>query len=638
MKKLLLILFMLSSARLFAVEQVEVFVAVTNAPVTGDTLVINGVTRTWTNAHSATTILTNYTVIRINNSATNLYFNLSKFTVADPQPVVIQNNTNQIRMIFAVNQSVTVTESGNWASITYTTNTITQAYAVRMPITIEATTNRTKIMSWLVSALEDSTNAIGYHWVVGSQFVGLTNNNAMTGTNSLTDGGWNRPRLTNVVALSGVMTALTNGYATNTVLDSPIMTNGVSYGSFRSPGTGTASEQLGTGASATGTSSTAIGNSSTASGNQSTAVGTQAEASGKGSVAIGEDTRAAVGASIAIGSGAVADATNSIAIGFESNVVVSHTNSIALGRSVTTTETNQIMLGTSTHKVRITGRLEVTGTITNIIATGSTKIGVSGGPYSTLSIARRNVTSMAAGANSLDIAGASYVKVSGAGASFSIDGITNSAAGNLDGAVLIIANLTGNSMTIANDSGLESTAANRINTTTGNSINFGTSGVASFIYDSAAARWVLMYQRIQGTVFGGVYASSNTIAEPLTTAGTWYQVTNLLKAAQGNGITINEANSRLQVISDGYYECMMSASFSGTANATFKMAIFTNGMAAENLFIERKLSTGGDIGDSARTSFLWLPTNCIVDLRVTSDGAGDTATVRHGGFKVLKLP
>jgi len=232
------------------------------------------------------------------------------------------------------------------------------------------------------------------------------------------------------------------------------------------------------------------------------------------------------------------------------------------------------------------------------------------------------------------LAGSSYIRITGtAGAAFSIDGITNSAAsGVTDGQVVWIHNASGDSMTVANQSGLETTAANRIKTTTGFGVSFLTNGIANLIYDSGASRWVLINPHSGGAVLGEVYAYDNTVADPLTVAGTYYQLTNFLNAGNYSGVTLDASNSRIQVQTEGYYQLGFDISFSGTANTTFTVSVYTNGVEASNLEVERKLSAGGDIGAASRQGFAYLPTNCIVDLRATGDGGGDTITVKHGAI------
>lgn len=83
--------------------------------------------------------------------------------------------------------AMTVTLSPtNYGVVTYTTNTVTTAYAVRMPITVEVGTNQTKIANWLADALSLSSSASFYNSVsnalaLGSMAKQASNSVAITG-------------------------------------------------------------------------------------------------------------------------------------------------------------------------------------------------------------------------------------------------------------------------------------------------------------------------------------------------------------------------------------------------------------------------------------------------------------------------
>lgn len=643
MKTLQAILLALTCFSAAASERIELFVSVTNTPVTGDTLTINGATRYWTNAHSSATILTNLADIAINNSMTNLYFNLSAYPLSD-RPVAIKTATNQIRLIFPVGVVVSASEAGNWAEFSLSTNTITDTFAVRVPLTVEAETNRTNIASMLVTGLQYSTNPIVAHWSVASQFPSLTNANIFTGANSFTGGGWTGGSFSNAILFSGIVSALTNGYWTNGIADGLTVTN------LSSPGAGSLSEKYGEGSAADGDFSFSSGWYAGAYGNYSTAVGAAAQATNSSSAAFGYNAKAWTQGATAIGTGANAQGTNGLALGAASGAggmnsisigtssQASFSNSVAIGAVAVTDATDQIKLGSSSHLVDVDGRFTA-ALSTNMVFTGPSKFGVTSGPYGTLAVARRNVGTMATGPNTLDIAGSSYINLTtGGGAAFSIDGITNSSSGNLDGTVIWIENISGDSMTIANESGLSSVAGNRIRTTTGYGVTFGGSGIANLIYDSNASRWVLINPSSSGPVLGEIYAYNNTaFSNYVTTAGVYYQVTNIWNAGIGNGVTVSAANSRLTTQSDGYYKLGFDISFSGSSSATFTFVVHTNGVAASNIEVERKLGTGGDIGAAGRQGFCYLPTNAVVTLWLTSDGSAKEATIKHGALLMQKI-
>lgn len=194
------------------------------------------------------------------------------------------------------------------------------------------------------------------------------------------------------------------------------MTNGANRGNaFSSPGTGTGSEQFGSGALATGNNSLAVGNGATATNSSATAIGASslaslsndtavghlAQATGGGSSALGEEAQAngyastafgfgafatgynstAIGASslssgsnsFALGGQATASGSNSYAVGFFATSAFN--NSMAFGASVTTTTTNQILFGTASQYVQFPGNGSVAGTFTNGTSVSSNRVG-----------------------------------------------------------------------------------------------------------------------------------------------------------------------------------------------------------------------------------------------------------------------
>lgn len=100
----------------------------------------------------------------------------------------------------------------------------------------------------------------------------------------------------------------------------------------------------------------------------------------------------------------------------------------------------------------------------------------------------KKALTLANGANSnIAIGTASFVRITGPSAGFSVSGF----AGGAEGRILVINNAVAQIMTITNDA--TSTAANRILTQTGADVALraGRSS-AVFIYDAVDARWILV--------------------------------------------------------------------------------------------------------------------------------------------------
>lgn len=471
-----------------AVDRITATVVITNAPTTnGMTFVVtttSATTRTWTNSvqNSSLQVLTNSTG---SGCATNLANNLA----FNPplQAISVLSGASNITIAANAGVPLTITGVGAYFSVTYATQTVGQAWTVRVPLSVEADNVKTNISSGLSAWLEhaSNTNAIDQNALSVSELIGLTNAQTVAGIKQFTNvqGHW-RGQVTST-NLNGIAGAITNGVFKTNSFDSPSLTNGVNYGNaFSSPGSAANSEEFGSGSLASGQNSLAIGFEAFSQAFGATAVGNSAYGSAVNSSAFGVDAQATAEGATALGNTSTASGTNSIAIGQSSEA--SYNNSVALGVGAITTQTNQIRLGTAAQEVSIAGGLRVSGVISNAVF-GNTNAFPAG---SDVSFGRYAITTLANGANSVSLGTNVFIQVSGPSGAFTINGMD--AQPNRDGALRIILNLTTQNMTIAHDSGTEPTAANRIYTMTGSDHATTGNGCAMFIYSGAASRWILI--------------------------------------------------------------------------------------------------------------------------------------------------
>lgn len=531
MKRFLpLLLLLLLGLPLRAAEIVTATITITNAPSDADTITINAGVRTWKT--TAAVAASEIAIDGIGGSATNLYQHLLNYTVAGL--TAAQIDTNVVTLTTLPTTTVSVTLSTTFGEVSYATNTLTALVAVRVPfssIPDPSGTNKAYQANQLLQGISDH----------GTNFLELADGGAALPILSFkadTDTGLNRAAA-NTIGLSAQGTNQltigphriewhvdatlngTNGTLGGMILNNPTSSNLVNYGNaISSPGSASNAEQFGTGATASGDSSTAVGRQATATAVSATALGRQADASssstfaggysssataagatalgagatagGLAAIGIGDSATASGDYSISIGSAAQSAAlnaigigylsisahTNSVAIGNDSDAL--HASSVAIGANALTTAANQIRLGTSSEFVSVPGNLTVAGTVEQA-------------SIADLRLPRLDNTSLATGNNAAVAIGTnSFVRISsGPGGAFSINGI----AGGSDGRFVTLYNATSQNMTIANDSGVDSTAANRIYTLTGGDVALTGTSAATFIYDSGASRWILTATR-----------------------------------------------------------------------------------------------------------------------------------------------
>jgi len=497
-----------------AASRTTITITVTNVPVTGNTLAINGSVRIWTNANSSSTILTNLT--GVGPATTNLANNLASYPLIGPFSFVWAA-TNSFKLIGPLAGSVSATSTGNWATVVLTPQTGPDTFTALWPMENMPgdATNKTNQASSLVYGLSTySTNAFATNSSAASNFItkGASPTQVVASPIFL----WS-VRGTNAGLIGGIYTAPTNV--------NPVTSNLVNYGNaIRSAGpggnsfqagsnaqalagntiaignnslsTGTLAMAIGTGAIASNQSATAIGNSAQALTNNATAVGQGAVASGNGSfagglahsiadsgIAIGtEDTLASGPNAIAIGPVSVATAHGAVAIG--NTASATHSNAVVLGTSAASTSTNQVMAGSSAYTVIVPGLLSVTGTQTNTTFTGTNVLN------GRLDLKPRSNAGLANGNNAAVVLGTNvYIKLSGA----TTIGVVCGFAAELDGSWHIVEISGAITNTIANQSGVDPTAANRIVTGTGADISFTNSPtIIQVIYNATDSRWKLM--------------------------------------------------------------------------------------------------------------------------------------------------
>jgi hypothetical protein len=161
MKRILTILLFatLAFTEAFAASRITLTVTLTNNPTGHNTFVFNGNTRTWTNAVTGSPSTLVSLGANIGASATNLFRHMATYPYSGPVNLNF-SSSNVITVQGAIDQAVAASIAGTWASLSYSTQTITAMYGVRVPATGEPTqSTATNIMSLLSTNMgQFSTN------------------------------------------------------------------------------------------------------------------------------------------------------------------------------------------------------------------------------------------------------------------------------------------------------------------------------------------------------------------------------------------------------------------------------------------------------------------------------------------------
>ena len=88
----------------------------------------------------------------------------------------------------------------------------------------------------------------------------------------------------------------------------------------------------------------------------------------------------------------------------------------------------------------------------------------------------------------------------------------------------------------------------------------------------------------------------------------------------------------------GVYACHMSMSFTGDAgNQIYHGAVHVNSVKQDNIAFERKIGTGGDIGNVNAMGILNLDPTDVVDIRVIGQSTGRTITISHCNLTLFRI-
>ena len=448
-----LALFAISIAQ--ASDMITATVTVTAAPANNDTLTVNGTTRTWKT--SVTVPSTQIAVgANIGASKTNLFNQITAYTFTGPLTIG-QSSTNVVTLRGQPAQSMTILASGSWATITYATNTVTDTYAVRVPITSEPTaTQRTNIASLLLVSLRDYP------------------------TNSLT-----------------LTTATTNFLDTTTA--QVVSNKTLSTGTYIKAGTitNTAAEQI----TFKYRSSSDIG----ADGYNGIYFTKNAggdpwiiapDSAGKPSLYNANSTNPPV-----LAADYTPNPQNLLNLLIASNTFggKAHANSWT-GTNEFTRITNSTIVGSALqYASQISGTITavtngywLSGGLTNASSTNTT-LYLTNKVTGHFGYTRANQTTMTSGNNAgVDFGDTTFAKITAStGAAATLCGIAN----GWNGRHLIVWNSTGYYMYISHNSGVEPTSSNRIYTPGSASITVSSPGSAEFIYDSDSSKWLLINYR-----------------------------------------------------------------------------------------------------------------------------------------------
>ncbi len=639
MKNLIFTLVLFCALTASAAQRITLTITVTNAAVTGNALVVNSASRYFTNANSAGTILTN--LVGKNETTTNLYNQIAGFPYAGPLTLQYAG-TNSIKLIGTIGGALAASSAGNWAVLTLNTQAAGNLYDQQWPIeNIPESSNRIGQASAEVSGASDySTNSFATNSTAMSNFITKGASPVQTISSQLrVSGGINNGAssltISNGVNYGASFSSVSAGGGEAFGADSFAGGAGVALGRFATAFT-LYSAAIGYGAIASNVQDVAIGYNTVAEGQFSTSVGTGARST-NGATALGQGSSAMSSKSVALGSGAnvggdaqygiaigsglisgasvtngngialgassVAGATNTAAIGRSAKAI--HSNSMVFATFTDSTSPDQVTIGSSGQIVRVPGRVQVEGSFTNSINTGTN---VNRGDLSFISY---GFSTLANGNNPGVVFGTNHnIRLSGTlTGTATITGI----AGGRDGLEYDVFNDTGYGVVFTQNTS-DPVPANRIENWDGNDVTLQNQGTLTIFYDASDSRWKVRTQFPTVASATSLAAASGSLA---TNTARYASITNPISS----GLFYTNTTGQRVVLKVAW-------TLSGSAVSGFPSLCMTNVSTGEfynptNSFILAAVSSG-------RSDFHLSPGDYFIATNKSSGSASATVDSSFG--------
>ncbi len=137
-----------------------------------------------------------------------------------------------------------------------------------------------------------------------------------------------------------------------------------------------------------------------------------------------------------------------------------------------------------------------------------------------------------------------------------------------------------------------------------------------------------------GLPHGEISVDDNEDGQTLVTLGDWYKITQFDTNGQAARATPDHANDKITVLLAGTYAINFILSFNGSANVTYHIAIYINGVQDTTLKTQRKIGAGNDVGAAAISGLASVGAGQTVEAYVQADGNNKDFVMGHGNLTV----
>lgn len=154
----------------------------------------------------------------------------------------------------------------------------------------------------------------------------------------------------------------------------------------------------------------------------------------------------------------------------------------------------------------------------------------------------------------------------------------------------------------------------------------GGNNVKATVYDVTAA------------TYGEIYVSAGAVAQTLTSANTYYKVTAWTTNGLSNGVTLDAANNKITIDTEGDYLVQFFITFSDSNNKTFSFRCYnqTTSTAYPNTVVKSH-SHSTDPMFVAVSAFVHAAAGDDLIVQASCGAAGTAITISDANFALLLL-
>jgi hypothetical protein len=166
---------------------------------------------------------------------------------------------------------------------------------------------------------------------------------------------------------------------------------------------------------------------------------------------------------------------------------------------------------------------------------------------------------------------------------------------------------------------------------------FKTGGIVNAINRIVESIKQLIDSMGSSAVYGEIYVDDGVASQTLTTANTFYKITQFLLNGASRETTNDAANDKIIILKTGKYQIKLSLSFGGSVSTVYHFKIYKNGVAQTNLAVQRDIGTATTEGAISISGFCDISANDYIELYASSNGASKVCDIGHANLSITSI-